>query len=52
MVAPTLLSTKQSDYHFRSVQDVTIITNKTVTVAQQTAGTFTANSVGTLKLSI
>ena len=45
-----LTGTKQTDYHFRSVQDVTIITNKTVTVAQQAAGTFTANSVGTLKL--
>ena len=26
-----LTGTKQSDYHFRSVQDVTVITNKTVT---------------------
>ena len=46
-----LTGTKQSDYHFRSVQDVTVITNKTVTAAMQAAGTFVANSVGTLKLN-
>jgi len=46
-----LTGTKQSDYHFRSVQDVTVITNKTVTAAMQADGTFVANSVGTLKLN-
>ena len=46
-----LTGTKQSDYHFRSVQDVTVITNKTVTSAMQANGTFVANSVGTLKLN-
>ena len=46
-----LTGTKQSDYHFRSVQDVTVITNKTVTAAMQANGTFVANSVATLKLN-
>ena len=46
-----LTGTKQSDYHFRSVQDVTVITNKTVTAAMQADGTFVANSVATLKLN-
>ena len=46
-----LTGTKQSDYHFRSVQDVTVITNKTVTTAMQAANTYIANSVGTLKLN-
>ena len=46
-----LTGTEQSDYHFRSVQDVTVITNKTVTTAMQADGTYTANSVGTLKLN-
>ncbi len=46
-----LTGTKQSDYHFRSVQDVTVITNKTVTAAMQANGTFVANSVGTLRLN-
>ena len=46
-----LTGTKQSDYHFRSVQDVTVITNKTVTTAMQANGSFTANAVGTLKLN-
>jgi hypothetical protein len=46
-----LTGTKQSDYHFRSVQDVTVITNKTVTTAMQAANTYTADSVGTLKLN-
>jgi hypothetical protein len=49
--ADYLTGTKQSDYHFRSVQDVTVITNKTVTTAMQADGTFTANAVGTLKLN-
>ncbi len=46
-----LTGTKQSDYHFRSVQDVTVITNKTVTAAMQADGTFVANSVATLRLN-
>ena len=45
-----LTGTKQDDYHFRSIQDTTIIANKTVTTAMQTAGSFVANSQGTLKL--
>ena len=49
--AAYLTGTKQSDYHFRSVQDVTVITNKTVTTAMQAAGTYTANAIGTLKLN-
>ena len=46
-----LTGTKQSDYHFRSVQDVTVITNKTVTTAMQSDNTYTANAVGTLRLN-
>jgi hypothetical protein len=38
------------DFHFRSIQDTTIITNKTKVTAMLPAGTFFANSVGTLKL--
>ena len=45
-----LTGTAQSDYHFRSIQDVTIVTNKTVTVAMDAASTYVANSQGTLKL--
>ena len=45
-----LTGTTQNDYHFRSIQDTTIITNKTVTTAMQADGTFVANSEGTLKL--
>lgn len=48
--ASYLTGTTQNDYHFRSIQDTTIITNKTVTTAMQAAGTFVANSEGTLKL--
>ena len=44
------VGTKQSDYHFRSIQDVTIITNKTVPTAMQAAPTFVPNSQATLKL--
>ena len=33
------------------MQDVTVITNKTVTTAMQAAGTYTANAVGTLRLN-
>jgi len=45
-----LTGTKQDDYHFRSIQDTTIVTNKTVSAAMQPAGTYVANSVGTIKL--
>ena len=45
-----LTGTKQDDYHFRSIQDTTIIANKTVTTAMQAAGTFVAKSQGALKL--
>ena len=45
-----LTGTSQNDYHFRSIQDTTIITNKTVNTAMQADSTFVANSVGTLKL--
>ncbi len=48
--ASYLTGTKQDDYHFRSIQDTTIITNKTVTTAMQAAGTYVANSVATIKL--
>ena len=48
--ASYLTGTKQSDYHFRSVQDVTVITNKTVTTAMQADNTFVAKSQATLKL--
>ena len=45
-----LTGTQQNDYHFRSIQDTTIITNRTVNTAMGAAGTFVANSVATLKL--
>ncbi len=48
--ASYLTGTTQKDYHFRSVQDVTVITNKTVTTAMQAAGTFVSGAVATLKL--
>ena len=48
--ADYLTGTKQDDYHFRSIQDTTIIANKTVDTAMQAAGTFVANSQGALKL--
>jgi hypothetical protein len=48
--ASYLTGTQQSDYHFRSIQDITVITNKTKTTAMQTAGSFVAKSQGTLKL--
>ena len=46
-----LTGTQQSDYHFRSVQDVTVITNKTVTTAMQATPAAAVKSVGTLKLN-
>lgn len=45
-----LTGTSQNNYHFRSIQDTTIITNKTVNTAMQAAGTFVAKSTATLKL--
>ena len=45
-----LTGTGKDDYHFRSVQDTTVITNRTVTTAMQAAGSFVANSVATLTL--
>ena len=49
--ASYLTGTKQSDYHFRSVQDVTVITNKTVTTAMQADATYVANSIACLNLN-
>lgn len=49
--ASYLTGTTQKDYHFRSVQDVTVVTNKTVTTAMQAAGTFVSDSVATLNLT-
>ena len=46
-----LTGTNQNDYHFRSVQDTTVITNKKVVTAMQPAGTFVPNTVGTVILS-
>ena len=48
--ADYLTGTTKNDYHFRSIQDTTIITNKTVTAAMQPNGTFTPKTVATLKL--
>ena len=48
--ASYLTGTKQNDYHFRSVQDVTVISNKTVITAMQAAGTFVSGAVATLRL--
>ena len=45
-----LTGTSKDDYHFRSVQDVTVITNRTVTTAMQAAGTYVPESVATLVL--
>ena len=43
-------SSTSDQFHFRSIQDTTIITNRTKVTAMLPAGTFIANSVGTLKL--
>jgi hypothetical protein len=45
-----LTGTSADDYHFRSIQDVTIVTNKTVTTAMQANGSYVSNSVAALKL--
>ena len=39
-----------SDYHFRSVQDTTIVTNKTETTSMNATGSYVPGSVATLKL--
>jgi len=45
-----LTGTKPEDYHFRSIEDVTVITNKTVETAMEAAPSFTANTAGTVVL--
>lgn len=45
-----LTGTGSDHYHFRSIQDTTIVTNKTVTTAMGATGSYTPNSVATLKL--
>jgi len=40
-----------SNYHFRSIQDTTIVTNRSVVTAMSGAGTTTSNSVAVLKLT-
>ena len=48
-----LTGTKPEDYHFRSIQDVTVITNKTVSPELQAAPTnFKPNTVGTVVLKV
>jgi len=49
--ASYLTGTTQNDYHFRSVQDVTVITNKTIVAAMQPNNTYTPKSVATIKLN-
>ena len=49
--ASYLTGTTQNDYHFRSVQDVTVITNKTIAAAMQPNNTYTPKSVATIKLN-
>ena len=50
--ASYLTGTTQNDYHFRSVQDTTVITNKTKVTAMQAGAAFTRNLVGTVVLEI
>ena len=45
-----LTGTTANDYDVLTVQDTTLITNKTKTVTTQGATTFTANTVGTVRL--
>lgn len=45
-----LTGTGSDHYHFRSIQDTTIVTNKTVSPAMNSAGTYVVDSVATLKL--
>ena len=43
-----LTGTKPEDYHFRSIQDVTIVTNKTIETKLTAAPSFTTNTAGTV----
>ena len=45
-----LTGTTSDDYHFRSIQDTTIITNKLTTVTPQNTQLVTPNTTATLKL--
>ena len=45
-----LTGSNQNDYHFRTVQDVTVITNKTVATQMLAATSFVSNAVGTIRL--
>ena len=45
-----LTGTTANDYDILTVQDTTIVTNKTKTVTTQAAPSFTANKVGTVRL--
>ena len=45
-----LTGTTSDHYHFRSIQDTTIVTNKSVVTTMGAPGTFVANSVATLRL--
>ena len=45
-----LTGSDADDYHFRSLQDTTIVTNKTVATSMNAAGSYVAGSVATLKL--
>ncbi len=45
-----LTGTKATDYDVLTVQDTTLITNKTVEITTQAAPSFTANTVGTVRL--
>ena len=47
-----LTGTSQADYHFRSVQDTTVVTNRSVVTAMQPAGTYTENTIATVVLSV
>ena len=45
-----LTGTSPTDYDILTVQDTTVITNKTVTITAQTTPTFNTNRVGTVRL--
>lgn len=45
-----LTGSDANDYHFRSLQDTTIVTNKNVATSMNAAGSYVAGSVATLKL--
>jgi len=46
----TVTATPWKDFHFRSIQDTTIVTNKNITISASAAGSYAANSVATLRL--